>query len=59
MSLDLRAPSLDSATVSGFHHRIATEADIPAIRDLMARAIAVNQQGFLTPAQIATLWGAH
>ena len=35
------------------HHRIATEADIPAIRDLMARAIAVNQTGFLTPAQIA------
>lgn len=35
------------------HHRLATEADIPAIRDLMARAIAVNQQGFLTPAQIA------
>ncbi|UVO54597.1 GNAT family N-acetyltransferase [Sphingomonas sp. SUN039] len=39
--------------MSGFHHRIATEADIPAIRDLMARAIAVNQTAFLTPAQIA------
>ena len=34
-------------------HRIAIKADIPAIRDLMARAIAVNQIGFLTPAQIA------
>ena len=35
-----------------FHHRLANGADIPAIRDLMARAIATNQQGFLTPAQI-------
>jgi GNAT superfamily N-acetyltransferase len=34
-------------------HRIATADDIPAIRDLMARAIAVNQTEFLTPAQIA------
>jgi GNAT superfamily N-acetyltransferase len=39
--------------VSNLHHRIATADDIPDIRDLMARAIAVNQQGFLTPAQIA------
>ncbi|MFZ4747476.1 MAG: GNAT family N-acetyltransferase [Sphingomonas sp.] len=39
--------------MTDLHHRLATEADIPAIRDLMARAIAVNQQGFLTPAQIA------
>ena len=35
------------------HHRTAAEADIPAIRALMARAIATNQLGFLTPAQIA------
>ncbi len=35
------------------HHRTADEADIPAIRALMARAIATNQLGFLTPAQIA------
>ena len=34
-------------------HRIATPDDIPAIRALMARAIATNQQGFLTPAQVA------
>jgi GNAT superfamily N-acetyltransferase len=39
--------------VTDLHHRLATEANIPSIRDLMARAIAVNQQGFLTPAQIA------
>ncbi len=39
--------------MSNLYHRIATADDIPAIRDLMARAIAVNQQGFLTPAQIA------
>ena len=36
-----------------FTHRIATPDDIPAIRALMARAIATNQQGFLTPAQVA------
>ncbi|MFD1786610.1 GNAT family N-acetyltransferase [Sphingomonas floccifaciens] len=34
-------------------HRIATEADIPAIRDLMARASEVLQRPFLTPAQLA------
>lgn len=34
-------------------HRIATPDDIPAIHALMARAIATNQQGFLTPAQVA------
>ncbi len=39
--------------MSNLHHRMATAEDIPAIRDLMARAIAVNQQGFLTPAQVA------
>ncbi len=39
--------------MSNLHHRIATAEDTPAIRDLMARAIAVNQTGFLTAAQIA------
>ena len=34
-------------------HRIATEADLPQLRALMARAIADLQRGFLTPAQIA------
>ena len=33
-------------------HRLATEDDIPAIRTLMARAIAHNQRGFLDDAQI-------
>jgi GNAT superfamily N-acetyltransferase len=32
---------------------VATEADIPAIRELMARAIAELQRGFLTSAEIA------
>ncbi len=52
-ALDVMVCGFDSAFVSDLHHHLATEADIPAIRDLMARAIAVNQQGFLTPAQIA------
>jgi GNAT superfamily N-acetyltransferase len=34
-------------------HRLATEADLPALRDLMALAIEVLQRGFLDPAQIA------
>ena len=34
-------------------HRIATEADIPAIRTLMARAIGELQRGFLSEAEIA------
>ncbi|MEP6786010.1 MAG: GNAT family N-acetyltransferase [Sphingomonadales bacterium] len=34
------------------NHRIATADDIPAIRDLMARAIAANQRSFLDEAQI-------
>ena len=38
--------------MTNLHHRIATAVDIPVIRDLMARAIAANQRGFLTPAQI-------
>ena len=36
-----------------FTHRIATDADIPAISRLMARAIDALQDGFLTPAQVA------
>jgi GNAT superfamily N-acetyltransferase len=53
LGLDVRHTRIETETVTHLHHRLATEADIPAIRDLMARAIAVNQQGFLTPAQIA------
>ncbi len=34
-------------------HRLATEADIPAIRALMARSIDALQRGFLDAAQIA------
>jgi GNAT superfamily N-acetyltransferase len=37
----------------GFTHRRATEADIPALRALMAAAIDELQQGFLTPPQIS------
>jgi len=33
--------------------RLATKADIPAIRTLMARSIGELQHGFLTPAEIA------
>lgn len=36
-----------------FTHRIATPADLDALRDVMARAIAELQKGFLSPAQIA------
>jgi GNAT superfamily N-acetyltransferase len=32
--------------------RLATKADIPAIRTLMARSIGELQQGFLTPAEV-------
>ncbi len=42
----------DSAGVTHLHHRMAIVADIPAIRDLMARAIDANQRDFLDPAQI-------
>ncbi len=38
--------------MTGFHHRLATADDIPAIRTLMANAIGDLQRGFLTPAQI-------
>ena len=37
----------------GFTNRVATEADIPAITDLMTRSIAELQRDFLSPAQIA------
>ena len=36
-----------------FTHRIATAADLDALRDVMARAIAELQKGFLSAAQIA------
>jgi GNAT superfamily N-acetyltransferase len=36
-----------------FTHRLATEADLPALRALMADAIAILQRGFLTEEQIA------
>lgn len=36
-----------------FTHRIATESDIPALRNVMARAIAQLQSDFLTPEQVA------
>ncbi|MEG3164329.1 GNAT family N-acetyltransferase [Sphingomonas sp. PB2P19] len=39
--------------MTGFTHRPATEADIPAITALMARAIDRLQDAFLTPAQVA------
>lgn len=35
-----------------FAHRLATEADLPVLHALMARAIEHNQQGFLSPEQI-------
>jgi hypothetical protein len=35
-----------------FTHRLATEDDLPALRDVMARAIATLQRGFLTEEQI-------
>ena len=36
-----------------FTSRLATAADLDALRDVMARAIAELQKGFLTPDQIA------
>ncbi|WP_168452487.1 GNAT family N-acetyltransferase [Sphingopyxis microcysteis] len=36
-----------------FTHRLATPADLDALRDVMARAIAELQRGFLDPDQIA------
>lgn len=36
-----------------FTHRVATEDDIPALRTVMARAIAQNQSDFLRPEQVA------
>lgn len=36
-----------------FAHRVATEADLPALRTLMTRAIEELQRDFLTPAQVA------
>lgn len=39
--------------MSGFTHRVATEADIPALVALMDRAIAGPLAAFLTPDQVA------
>ncbi|MDQ8757956.1 GNAT family N-acetyltransferase [Sphingosinicella sp. LHD-64] len=39
--------------MTGFALRPAIEADLPALRALMARAIAELQRGFLTPQEIA------
>lgn len=39
--------------MSDFTIRTALDADLPALRELMALAIAQLQQGFLTPEQIA------
>jgi GNAT superfamily N-acetyltransferase len=39
--------------VTGFALRPAVEADLPALRALMARAIAELQRAFLSPAEIA------
>jgi GNAT superfamily N-acetyltransferase len=38
---------------AGFTHRLATDADIPALRALMDAAIGELQRGFLTTGQIA------
>ena len=39
--------------IDSLDHRVAVDADIPAITALMARAIDSLQHGFLAPAQIA------
>ena len=39
--------------MTALSHRLATEADIPAIAALMERAIAELQHGFLSPEEIA------
>jgi GNAT superfamily N-acetyltransferase len=39
--------------MNGFTHRLAQLEDLNALRDVMARAIAQLQTGFLTPAQVA------
>jgi GNAT superfamily N-acetyltransferase len=38
-------------------HRLAAEADLPALKTLMHRAIGELQRGFLTEAQIAASYG--
>jgi len=45
--------SPDAPLLSAFTHRLAREADLPALRTLMARAIAELQRGFLSEAEIA------
>lgn len=46
-------PSIMAAFPPPFTHRIATEADIPAIARLMDRAIESLQAAFLSPEEIA------
>ena len=41
------------AEKTSFTHRVATEADIPAIMDVMKASIAENMKGFLTEEEIA------
>lgn len=50
--LDLPARLFDRLDVAILHHRLADVADIPVIRNLMARAIESNQHAFLGAAQI-------
>ncbi len=42
------------SAVPGFSHRLATRADLDALRGLMQAAIDELQRDFLTPAQIAS-----
>lgn len=44
---------LSRPAMPGFTSRLATPADLPALRDLMARAIGELQAHFLTPEQVA------
>jgi GNAT superfamily N-acetyltransferase len=44
---------MERAMRNDFTHRIATENDLPALRTVMARAIAQLQSDFLTPEQVA------
>ena len=47
------APDRDNNAMLQVNHRLATMADAPAIRALMARSIDQLQRGFLSPAEIA------
>jgi GNAT superfamily N-acetyltransferase len=50
---DLARVTPQAPTAPDFAHRLATEEDLPALREVMDRAIAVLQRGFLDEAQIA------